>query len=207
MMSKIISAILAVGFSFLLFVAMTILIEPTALAMPEAKSVPPISFTYEDIDEPPGVRKYPLPTPPKKPEKPQVVRTKATTDSDTDRVATIKYDRPTRNGVKFRPTLKNLMGAGSGSSPGPSVRINPRYPRDAAINGIEGRVTLSFDISELGTTENISVVEAIPRGVFNKAAIKALRKWKYSVKIENEQAMKQPGQLITLEFKLESDLY
>ena len=50
----------------------------------------------------------------------------------------------------------------------------PLYPRQAAINGIEGNVTLSYRIDRNGQPTNIEVLDAQPEGVFEGVAIRAL---------------------------------
>ncbi len=201
-MSKLIAFFMATGFSFLIFVGMTYLVKPDDMAIQEPEAIPAINFLYKVIDKPPTERDRipPEPVPPKEP-------TKIITDSEAE---TIKpqiepnLDFPDLDdGVKLGDFARpNLMG-GTQGAPGPKVRIHPRYPRDAAIKGIEGYVTLTFDISELGTTKNIRVVDASPKGIFDKAARKALRKWKYSPKMVNEKPVAQAGQVVTLEFRLE----
>lgn len=61
----------------------------------------------------------------------------------------------------------------------PTMRIEPIYPAHAAEQGISGSVVLKYDISPAGDTENVTVVNAKPAGVFNREAKKALKKWQY----------------------------
>ncbi|WP_404341550.1 TonB family protein [Pseudoalteromonas mariniglutinosa] len=61
----------------------------------------------------------------------------------------------------------------------PTMRIEPVYPIHAAKQGVSGSVVLKYDISPTGETLNVSVVNAEPENVFEKAASKALRQWQY----------------------------
>lgn len=85
----------------------------------------------------------------------------------------------------------------------PIVRISPQYPVQPAREGIEGWVQLSFSINELGGVEDISVVDAEPKRVFNRAAIRALRKWKYRPKMIDGKSVKQVNMFVRLDFNLE----
>lgn len=84
----------------------------------------------------------------------------------------------------------------------PIFRINPIYPRRAALQNIEGFVILQFDITETGQTDNISVIQASPPQIFNSNAIQALRKWKYKPRIENGRAVRQKALKVQLDFNL-----
>jgi len=48
------------------------------------------------------------------------------------------------------------------------------------------------------------VVDAEPKRVFDREAIRALKRWKYSPKIENGQALKQTGIMVQLDFNLDN---
>lgn len=85
----------------------------------------------------------------------------------------------------------------------PIVRSQPRYPPKAARAGKEGYVTLRFTISEVGTVEEIEIVEAEPKRLFDREARRALRKWKYKPKVVDGKAVRQPGIVVRLDFKLE----
>ena len=84
----------------------------------------------------------------------------------------------------------------------PVFRIQPVYPRRAALRNIEGFVILQFDITEIGTTDNITVIQASPPQIFNSSAIQALKKWKYKPKIENGKAVRQNNLKVQLDFNL-----
>lgn len=84
----------------------------------------------------------------------------------------------------------------------PLYRVDPNYPPRAVKRGIEGYVLMNFTIDETGRPVQIEVVEANPRRMFEREAIRALRSWKYQPKIIDGQAMPQPGQRLRLEFKL-----
>ncbi|MCB0357265.1 MAG: energy transducer TonB, partial [Bdellovibrionales bacterium] len=113
------------------------------------------------------------------------------------------------------PQIANLSSVGDGPFLGsagggmddsevlPLVRIEPQYPRKAAMQGLEGWVLLEFDINSIGTVENVKVLESIPRQVFNSSAMRALQKWKYKPKLVNGKAEKQVGLKVKLQFKLE----
>jgi periplasmic protein TonB len=58
-------------------------------------------------------------------------------------------------------------------------RVAPRYPANARRAGLEGEVTLGFDVSPTGQVENIAVVQSNdPR--FEEAAMEAMRQWRLS---------------------------
>ncbi len=85
----------------------------------------------------------------------------------------------------------------------PIVRIEPNYPRKAAIIGAEGFVILQFDITAFGTITNISILQSSPPQIFNNSAIRALQKWKYKPKIVNNKPVMQKNLKVRLDFKLE----
>lgn len=84
----------------------------------------------------------------------------------------------------------------------PIVRIEPKYPRNAVKQRIEGWVQLSFDIDKAGKPTNIKVVKAQPQQVFDKSAIKALSKWTYQPKIENGVPTVRKGLSVQLDYSL-----
>ncbi len=56
----------------------------------------------------------------------------------------------------------------------------PTYPRNAIRLGREGYVLIEFDVDTDGAVLDPYVIESEPTGVFERAGIKAVRKWLYS---------------------------
>lgn len=83
----------------------------------------------------------------------------------------------------------------------PIVRIEPSYPRDAAMKGIEGSVTLRITIEPDGSVSDAQVLQADPPRVFNREAIRAVLRWKFKPRIVDGQAVSRQGD-VTLEFNL-----
>lgn len=69
------------------------------------------------------------------------------------------------------------------------TRVNPSYPSRALRQQISGWVELQFTITASGDVRDVSVVEAQPRRIFDRAATRALEAWKFKPKIENGQAV------------------
>ena len=84
----------------------------------------------------------------------------------------------------------------------PLYRVEPRYPSRALRQGKEGYVVLKFTIDTQGRPIDITIMDAKPHRLFDKEAIRALRKWKYQPQVVNGTAMAQQGQTVRLEFRL-----
>ena len=83
----------------------------------------------------------------------------------------------------------------------PIVRIAPQYPRKALMAKIEGWVKVKFTITPSGTVTNPEVVDAKPRRIFDREAIRAILKFKFKPKIVNGQGVEQVATQ-TIEFEL-----
>jgi bla regulator protein BlaR1 len=57
----------------------------------------------------------------------------------------------------------------------------PVYPHAALLQGIEGQVVIEFGLSADGDVLEPRVVSAQPAGVFDQAAVNAIRTWRYAV--------------------------
>jgi protein TonB len=202
MVRFLVSILLGAAVTFALFAFMAFLVssgdrtkeEALENIIVEVNTTPPKSAAERRQRVPP-----PPPPPPKTPPKPQAPEPE--TNNDT-------------GGLTFNMPGVQLAGANAGiSAPGagfgrdgdatPIVRIEPKYPIQAARDGKEGWVTLSFTINEIGGVEDVEVVEAEPKRIFDKEARRALRKWKYKPKVVDGKAMRQPGLTVRLDFKMD----
>ncbi|WP_199100913.1 energy transducer TonB [Dyella sp. ASV21] len=57
--------------------------------------------------------------------------------------------------------------------------VSPRYPTTAVRANQEGWVEVSFTITPEGNVDDVKVVDAEPRHVFDRAAVEAVSRWKY----------------------------
>jgi len=83
----------------------------------------------------------------------------------------------------------------------PLVRIQAKYPRKAARLGIDGWVKLEIVINQRGTVDKATVIDALPRRIFNASALRAIKRWRFRPKILNGQAVSRTATQ-TIEFKL-----
>lgn len=94
-------------------------------------------------------------------------------------------------------------GSGFGSEAIPLVRVDPQYPPHAQSRGVEGWVLLKFTITPEGTTKDIEVLDADPKGYFERAAKDAVRRYKYKPRIEDGVAVDWPGVQLVISFQIE----
>lgn len=83
----------------------------------------------------------------------------------------------------------------------PLLRVEPKYPMRAASRHIEGWVKIEFTVSPAGSVTNASVVGAQPAGIFDDAALDAIKKWKFKQKIVDGNAVAQRAVQV-LKFRL-----
>lgn len=196
-----ISILAALGMTGALFFGMWGLIAGTEMVLDEYAKRPSIEFVRVRQDSQTKTKKRELPKkqrpdpPPKTPD----------------------MDMPDNNGpggtgvMKMTTAIDTNMDLGKmklGAAPAdsdavPVVRIEPMYPRRAAEQFIEGWVQVGFDISTRGTTKNVKVVKASPRAIFDRAAIQAVKKWKYNPKIVDGKPQERRGLSVRLQFKLD----
>ncbi|MDH5465399.1 MAG: energy transducer TonB, partial [Thiovulaceae bacterium] len=86
----------------------------------------------------------------------------------------------------------------------PLVRISPIYPKRALRMRQEGSVTLSFTINPNGTVRNVKVKSSKPKRIFDAAAIRSLKKWKFKPKLQNGKPVSQQGEQ-TIVFSLKGE--
>ena len=91
----------------------------------------------------------------------------------------------------------NLDSLGSGTSQLiPIVKVAPRCPREAQLNGIDGLVKLMLNVTANGRVDRIKITESKPLRLFDSEAIKAVRRWQFKPKTIDGEAVDQMGELL-----------
>lgn len=79
--------------------------------------------------------------------------------------------------------------------------IDPVYPDSALKRGIEGWVELTFAVQPNGSVSDIEVRNASPSGIFDDAAVRAVRNWRFEATSRNgEKAVQRT--MVRLRFAL-----
>jgi TonB family C-terminal domain len=78
-------------------------------------------------------------------------------------------------------------------------RRDPKYPTQAAKEGREGGVKLSFSIDATGAVIDVQVLDAEPKRIFDREAIKALKAGKYQPQRQEGKAVVQQGRQVQLD--------
>jgi TonB family protein len=69
--------------------------------------------------------------------------------------------------------------------------VQPVYPESARKRGVEGWVELAFTVTPAGTVEDVEVRNASPANVFDDAAIRAIRGWRFEPVERNGERVAQ----------------
>ncbi|NKF51798.1 energy transducer TonB [Shewanella sp. WXL01] len=201
MLRAIVSLIIGAAVTFGLFVFMAFLVGGGAKRADTSTDTPVIEISMEQQDtkvqDKPRVKPKP-PTPPEQPPLPDTPPPESSSDIDTS--MSFNMGSVASGGVNTGFKLGNMMTRDGDATP--IVRIEPQYPIAAARDGKEGWVQLSFTINEVGGVEDVKVIKAEPKRLFNREAIRALKKWKYKPKIVDGKPLKQPGMTVQLDFTL-----
>jgi protein TonB len=81
------------------------------------------------------------------------------------------------------------------------------YPPGAAARHIEGYAVVGYDVTTDGTVTNAEIIESVPPGVFDEAALDAVRTWRFQPAIRKGQLV-QYRLMSPVRFKLgESEKY
>lgn len=202
----IVAVVLAVVVTLVTFYVMHLLISGQRGEREELEPPPGIRFGPVDIDETVEQRDRRKPPPPPPPEEPP-----PPPDSEISQVEEQVQEMPDMD----MPDL-DLSMSGSGPFLGtmrqgdrnaegdvvPLVRIQPQYPRDAAVAQIEGYVTIQFTIDETGSVRNPKVIDSKPPRVFDREAIRAILRWKFKPRVvDGQPVQRQAAQ--TIEFTLD----
>ncbi len=202
-----IAALLAVGVTFGLFIFMHKLISSGGGADQDLNAISGIRFGPVDIPDDVARRERRKPKPPPKPKEPP----------PPPKMQVDKPQEVVQNMPKIDvPNIDNPMVGGEGMFIGnfgtvdkteegdiiPIVVIRPMYPRDAALQGLEGWVKVEFTITEVGTVKDPRVLDAEPPRIFNREALRAILKWKFKPRVVDGVAVERRATQ-TIDFSLD----
>lgn len=74
--------------------------------------------------------------------------------------------------------------------------VPPEYPQSALAKGVSGSVLLSFTVDAKGNTSDVQVLQSTPAGVFDRAAVSAVKRWKYAPVMVNGAAVEVPAKTL-----------
>ncbi|MEI8634039.1 energy transducer TonB [Vibrio sp. PP-XX7] len=158
-------------------------------------------------------RQRTVPKQPKPPEVPQMTSmAQMQTPAPSSSLSPMTVDMPSLgldmsiHGVAIQAPQVSALGTGLSGNNQQAIqlyKVKPEYPPRALSRKIEGNVTLQFDIDETGRAQNIHIIESHPKRVFDRAAIRALRRWKFQPSIVDGKAMKQLRMTQTIQFEIE----
>jgi len=85
----------------------------------------------------------------------------------------------------------------------PIVKVSAVYPRRAQARGIEGFVIVEFTVTKTGAVTNPMVIDAEPQGIFDRAALDAVVKFKYKPRVVDGVAMAVAGVQNKISFEID----
>lgn len=206
-------AVAGVAFSLVLFYFMAMLIRPSGNFKRDNGQDYVISFTRTKNLSRTEVRDRKAPEkPPEQQEK--LPQPKSVPKSTEAPKPDVQFDTPklalSLSELSSGPSTGISVAAGGGqaaagnadSAPVPLVRIEPQYPRQAAMRGQEGWVQLKFNITHTGEVQGVQVVSSQPPRIFDRAASNAVLKWKYRPQLKDGKPTLRENVLVQLDFKL-----
>lgn len=98
-------------------------------------------------------------------------------------------------------TAAPTASAAQASEPVPLVKVAPDYPPAAKKRRTEGWVELQFLVGADGVPRQIEVTRAQPPGMFDRAAVRAMARWKFKPAERDGQAVEARAKT-TVGFKL-----
>jgi protein TonB len=70
--------------------------------------------------------------------------------------------------------------------------VPPEFPSKALSQRVSGAVTVEYTVDTNGDPRDVRVIEATPPGVFDKAAVTAVKRWHYDPVIANGGPVEVP---------------
>ena len=101
----------------------------------------------------------------------------------------------------------NLSSSGMSSGDGeylPIVKVAPIYPRRAQTRGISGYCIVEYTVTKTGSIRDPFAVDCQPKGVFERASVKASLKFKYKPRVVDGEPIEVAGVRNKFTYELEN---
>ena len=85
----------------------------------------------------------------------------------------------------------------------PTSKTSPVYPRRAVKRQIEGYVELEFTVTKAGKIENLAIVDAKPKRVFDRSAMRAAQHYEFEPCMENGDFVEITNYPVKFTFQLQ----
>ena len=197
-----VAAIAGLLMSLALLWLMQTLTTGKSTEMVRRDSLPLVTFVRTRQETETRIRERVLPKPPPEP--------KALPRPELDIAPDIRPEMPRprfRMALDIKPVFAGEAYLGLPSSGAmnrefmPVSRTPPQYPYQATRRRIEGWVRLSFLVTETGSVEDVVLLESEPEGIFDRAAVRAVSKWKFKPRIVDGQPVAARAEQV-VEFRL-----
>jgi len=228
-----VSFVVACVVAVLLFALMLSMVSPPRSPVDE-KRIPVANFVRMDGRSEESAsrsrQQAPQPPQPKTPQPPTPAQSMPTPNANLPKLDLDLPSIDTGLSIAAAPT-PNLAGLTAGAAPAPAPSappadagvdqpsaqpggpeqevmplndVRPEYPYRARQQGIEGHIKLAFTINPSGRVENIRVLEASPRNIFDREARRAAARWRFAPRMENGVAVSREA-VKTLHFRLQGE--
>ncbi len=193
------SVVLGVVVTVSLLFVMQLLIASGKAALTKPRDRAKLEFVRVKRNESLNVEDFTPEKPPKPPETPP--------EAPPQDMDTVDPDAPTINVAAPAVTAEASIGGPGGMNIAegdylPIVRVAPVYPARALSRGLEGYVDLQFTVTTAGTVKDPVVIYSTS-SLFERAALRAVLKFKYKPRVVDGVPVDVPGVKTRISFQIE----